>query len=419
MAKIVILGAGFAGIRVAQDLQKSLKSGNHKIVLIDKSPIHVFQGDLYEVATAYSKKITDECLTKLKDTVATPITDLIDPDRVEFIRDKILKINHRTKSVKLEGKSKSLKFDYLVVALGATPNYYSIPGLEKHSLPLKTVQDALTINCHLDQFFNKLYKKKIKQDIYLSVGGGGATGVETAGELAGSLRRLSQKYKYPKELIHIQLVEGGNTLGTLNKRGTEVILKRFHKLKVDVFLNRFITKVTKKSITLKIDEEKFQKINSDILIWTGGVQVNPVVVESFNPKDTGGAIPVNKYLQYKKNKKIFAAGDNTYFKDPKSPKTRVPMLAQLAISQGKSIARNIKAELYKKPLKPYKPQKEIYVLPIGARFTIVDLGFMILKGQIYWLLKRLVYLRYLISIMPFFKALKKWRHGTNIFVEND
>ncbi len=409
---IIILGAGFAGLTTVQNLQSKLPK-NYKITLIDENANHLFRADLYEVATAFNKKITNECLTQLKKTVATPITQLISP-KVRFFQDKVLKIDPKKRQITLS-KNKSLTYHYLVVALGSVTNYFSIPGLEKYSVPLKTIQDAVKINCHLDQIFHDLWRKKQARDIFITVGGGGATGVETAGELVGAIKKLCKKYRFPRDKVHLQIIEGTDALGAFSKPDSKLIEKRLAQKNIKVYLKHFIKKVTKSKIFL---EGKTKEINSDFLLWTGGVMVNPVSAKTLGTSETRGAIPTNEFLQHPLHPEIFAAGDNAYFLDPNT-KTRLPMLAQIAIDQGRAISSNILSGLKKSTLKPYKPKQPLYILPIAGRYAIGKIGGKIFFGTLMWYLRRLISLKYLLSIMPFTKAIRKWHHGSKIFLEND
>ncbi len=416
--KIVILGAGFAGLKVTQELQKKLCHKDYDIILVDKNNTHLFRADLYEVATAFNEEITEECLLILKNTIATPISDLINETRVTFLHDCVEKINAKKKEIQLKNNGK-LDYEFLVVALGSVTNFFNVPGLEENSLPLKTIQDGLRINCHLDQFFLDLWKKKEKKDIYISIGGGGATGVEVAAELANSVKKLCKKYKYPKSKIHIQIIEAGSTLAALDKKGTELILERFKEKKIEVYLNHRIIKVSKNKIDIQNLQGEKIKLDSQLNIWTGGVKVNPIVADSIGEVSKRGAIYVNEFLQSKDYKKVYAAGDNAYFEDPDEPSKRLPMLASYANQQGKVIAHNILKEIYGGQRKIYKPKGELYILPIGGKFAIWKIGHKILSGTWVWMVRRLWTLKYDLSILPFFKAIRKWQHGSKIFVKND
>lgn len=411
---IVILGAGFAGIRVAQDLSKKLADPAYKIFLVDKSAVHLFRADLYEVATAYNKEITDACLSKLKDTVATPINQLIDKDRVEFFNDEIVGIEPEKKSVKLK-KFGELKYEFLVVALGSVTNDFGISGLEKYSFPLKTVPDALRINCHLDLFFKELWEKKSKAKVHIAVGGGGATGVEVAAELAGSFNKLCKKYSFPRDKVVVQLVEAGNSLGGFDELGTRIITEHLRKMKIEVFLNSKIIEAKEKELLIQGVDGKAKTLSTDVTIWTGGVKVNPVVA-SLGSADKRGAIVVDKYLQTVGFEGVFAAGDCCLFEVDGKP---LPMLAHIAYSEGETIAKNILAKIGDAEMTEYRRQDSIYVIPIGGRYALMKLGDRFFMGTWVWFFRRLLVLKYHLTILPFMEAWKKWRHGAKVFAEND
>ncbi|MBI4234917.1 NAD(P)/FAD-dependent oxidoreductase [Candidatus Peregrinibacteria bacterium] len=423
---IIILGAGFGGLNVAQVLQKNLSQAalaeSHKIILIDKSPYHVYTANLYETATAYAKKITPDCQRILKESVAIPITELIDNKKVTFINAEVLSINPEKREIELkthrQKTDKLLNYEVLILALGAATNYFNIPDLKENSLPLKTIEDALKINCGLNQHFLYNYKKTPPPKVAITIMGGGATGVETAAEMRGFLNHLAKKYHYPKEKIKIKLIEAGQTLAGLGEKGTEIIKKRFKKLAIDIHLNSPIQEVTKNSITIESNHQK-KVLPSNFAIWTGGVMVSPLVQRVFGTEKTRGAIEINEHLQSIKYPEIFAIGDNAYFTDPKDITKRLPLLAQIAFRQGRFLGKNILNYLNKKPLKNYHPASPIYLLPIGGRFAIMKIGNHLFKGRLLWYLRRLIDLRYSLLILPFFKALRKWLFSHKIFLKND
>ncbi len=416
---IVILGAGFAGLRVALDLTKkfaekpSLKR-KYNIKLVDRNAVHVFNADLYEVATAFSEKITDKFVRQLKDTVATPIHTLIDENYVDFVQDEIVAIDPEKQVVVLK-KTKKLPYHCLVVAMGSCPNYFGIPGLKENSFTLDSVADALKINSSLDKLFYDLWKSGKFKPVHLNVGGGGPTGIETACELVFAVKRLAKKYKYPTSKIKVQLVEGSEKLAGLDKDGTKLILKRLKEIGVKVYMQSFIKKLDQKKVFLKAGGS----LNSDMFIWTGGVMVNTVVAVGLGDKRLGGGVLVNPFLQAKSFRNVFAAGDNGYFPDPENVKKRLPMLAQFAYAQGSIIAENVLKLFSGESLKSFVPGKPKLLLPLGGKYGILSSSGKIHSGFLMWLLKRLVFLKYAMSILPFTKAFRKWKRSNKIFVEND
>lgn len=427
--RIVILGAGFAGLGAAVCLARKLRSHPKiEIILVDEKEHHIYTPDLYEIATAYNKNITEECLTKLKETVATPIPKILSRTRgVEFIRDQVIAIKPGEKAsgstghearreVALKHKG-TIPFDFLVLALGSVKNYYNIPGLDQFSYPLKSLTDALGVCCHLDIYFHSLWKNETKKEVNIIVGGGGATGVEFACELPGYMEKICAKYNYPREHVKISVIEGSCELTGQGEKVTALISKRFQKLGIKVQLSTFIKEVKANSILTQSGDKKTER-SMDILIWTGGVMPNPLIRESFTEVSKNGSLLVNQFLQSEKFPYIFAGGDNACFLDAKTGRP-LPMLAQVAFQQRQTIATNIVAEIMGQKKVPYKPAIRGVIIPLGGKYAFLKKGNFIFRGFFIWVLRRLVDLRYFISILPFRQALKKWIHDTNVFVGND
>lgn len=416
---IVILGAGFAGLRVAKLLSKKIpKYSGYKIKLVDKRNFHLYTPDLYEVATAFNEKITDDCLLRLRETVATPINNLIDHERVEFVFDRVLEVDFAEKKVRL-GKYDELAYDYLVVAMGAQVNTFGIEGMEEYSYPLKTVGQALAINCGLDQYFHALWnKREHKKPLSITICGGGATGVETVAEMVLACNKLCEKYQYERKNITIQLIESGNDLLRFGEKGSAKVLKRLENLGVKVYLNNMVTKAAKESLNIKSKDGEEKTLVSHITIWTGGVKVNSIVAKSIGAKERRGAAIVNEYLQYKDNKDVFVLGDNAFIEDGEGGP--VPWLAQMAVKEADTVVANLCALLNKKDLKKFvAPRKIPVIIPVGGKYAFIKMGSVVLGGYIFYVLRRLVDLRYYLTIMPFSKAYGKWHRGKKIFEAND
>lgn len=413
---VVIVGAGVAGLHCAQRLAKKAPA-NIRITLVDSSDVHVLKADLYEVATAFNKEITDECMVQLKAAVATPIVSLVDPTRVHVVQDSVTAIDPSKQTVKLK-KNKTLHYTTLVLALGSVTNFFKVPGIEKHAFPLKTVQEALAINCHLDGLFHEQWKKKKPAPIYINIGGGGPTGVEMASELYASLKKLCKKYKFPYAKVHVQLIQSGQDLGSLDDKGTAKILNRLERMGVCVYRGFRITKITEDSVLMKDAKNKVKTLPNSMLIWTAGVSVHPVVAAIGDAKK-GGAVEVDPTLKSKKYPNIFAAGDNAFLETPNKPGVRVPMLAHAAWEEGKLVADNIVHTLRKEKLRSYNPGDAWMILPLGGKFAIFKAGPFLISGFLAWFIRRLVIFRYHFSTMPFRRAFKKWQKGGEIFEQND
>lgn len=410
--KIVILGAGFAGLRVAKDLSKLLPA-DCKITLVDKNKGHLYTPDLYEIASSPHEKITEECLVELRETVLTPISKIF---AGEILKDEVLRILPDSNSVELKHAGK-IAYDYLAVCLGSSSNTYNIPGLEQFSYPVKSINDAIAINCHLDSFFKELWKAGKKQEIDINIGGGGATGVEFSAELSSYVNFLCKKYKYPRDHVKIKIIQGGNEIIGLGREVSTIALDRLRKHGVDVLFGSYINKVSANEIELKTKEGQITKIKSDLLLWTGGVKVNPVVTNCFGDEKSGGAIAVNHFLQNEKYKNIFACGDSAFIKNQKDE--RVLMMAQFAIEEAKIVAKNISAMLVGAKMDEYVARDPIFIIPIAGKFGIIKYKQYVFSGFWCWVIRRLTDLRYCLQILTPWQAFRKWMHGNRVFVEND
>lgn len=413
-----MLGAGFAGLRAALDLPRRLKGVPHQVTLVDRSDTHLYTPDLYEIASAFEPEVTHACQVKLKDTVATPLRSLLSKTPIVFLQDWVQTIDPKKKRVLLRRQG-WISYDVLVVTLGSVPSFFNIPGLEAHAYPLKTIRDALAIQSNLDQLLQRtsLQRKKPLPALSIVVGGGGPAGVELVCELAQYLKCLIRKYRYPASRISLHLVEGGEELAGLGPKGTRIALHRLKALGIRAHLGRFIVRASSTRLTLKMRSGLQQSLPCQFLIWTGGVEVNPVIQASVGKTDCRGAIPVNDYLQSVEHSSIFAAGDNILLWNRKTGRP-FPMLAQFAWMQGMLLARNVRAFVTKQPLKKISLHPPILVVPMGGHYGILKIGRWVFHGRRVWLLHRLVSLRYALTLLPFWKAYRKWKKDTAIFAEN-
>lgn len=410
MQKILILGGGFAGIRAGLELARH---SGHEITLVSDRDAHVYNADLYEIATAFSPKITEECLTELRDTVATPLQKIFDKKPVQIIKDKVLKINAEEKTVELKQNGK-IAYDYLIVALGSVTNYYGNETLKQFSYPLKTLQDALAISCHLDSYFQNLWKKEQKKKVSIMIGGGGFTGVEFACELTGFLNKICKKYNFPRERVEIGLIQAAPELGGQGPEISNLITQRLEKSGVQIYLNTKIKDVEINKLHIEDHKGNKKNLDMDTLIWTGGVMPNPLIRESFSEVAKNGALPVNEFLQNPKYPNIYAAGDCSSIIDQPAP-----MLAQVADEEAKIIVHNILAEIQHTEKKKYQLHLKGMIIPLGGKYAIFKTGNFIFKGFWSWIFRKIVDLKYALSILPWPYAIKKWFHSGKIFVEND
>lgn len=386
---IVILGAGFAGVRTAIELAKRAKELDFRITLIDKNNYHTFTLSLYEVATCEEPK---------KNAVI-PLKEIFG-NKVHIVKGEVQVINVRDKFVRLKDKS-IFYFDYLVIALGSEPSYFGIQGLTEYSLCLKTLSDALVIQKEI----KKIYHKKEKHELVnIVVGGGGFAGVELAAEFLCYRERLAKEFFCKDDCMKVSVIQGSERLlKELDKEASNAAQKRLEEYGVKLCLGEHIKTVTSHHVKTDIGNS----YNYDLFIWTGGVRAVSILAQNGFQTNAKGQLIVNNYLQVVGYENIFAVGDNTEFIDVKT-KQHAPWVVPVAEDQGKIAAENIVRLIQKTPLEEYKLSHLGYVVPLKGRFAILELKSFHVFGFFGWVVQQIILLKYLLGILSFAKAFKRW-----------
>ncbi|MEK9147554.1 MAG: NAD(P)/FAD-dependent oxidoreductase [Patescibacteria group bacterium] len=406
MKKIVVLGAGFGGIKCAITLEKLAKKNNLpvKIILIEKNRYHTFIPALYEIASA-SPRVSEYALYNRSNIL---IKNIVKNKKIDFIKGEVSEINCKKNSIKLED-CEEISFDYLVIAIGSQTNFYDIPGIKEYSLKLKNFVDAIKIR-RATKLADIIPNKIV-------IGGGGTSGIETAAEIISCFRKCC------KTELSIKIIEGNDKiLKSFPEKVSLLAEKRLKKLNIKILKNHFIKKLINKKVIL----DNGYNIPYDLFIWAGGIKNNPLLYNLPFVKEKNGLLKANSYLRLKyKNKKegdicnnIFSIGDSVSSYDIYGK--NIPATAQKAISEGNYIAKIIidKINNNKKPRIHY-PVKTKFIIPIGGKWAITTLNGFIFGGFLGWILKNLVELKYLLSILSWHKAIYKWIAIIITFSKND
>ncbi|MDE2588392.1 MAG: FAD-dependent oxidoreductase, partial [Patescibacteria group bacterium] len=236
-------------------------------------------------------------------------------------------------------------------------------------------------------------------------GGGGFSGTEIAAELLTYKDRLAEQHKLDKDCLDITIIQGSDRLlKELDSHVSAIAQKRLTHPNVKFAFGGHIKEVTKNEV--HTDNGKTYPYH--LLIWTGGVEANHLAKTSGLPVNKRGQLQVNPYLQVEGYENIFAAGDIAGFIDPKTQEP-VPTVAQVAEEQGEIVAENIIRATQGITFKKYKYRHFGYVVPLRGKYATAELMFNIhLDGFLGWVLQQLVYLRYLLRILPFKKAFTRW-----------
>lgn len=408
--KIVIAGAGFGGATVALKLAEGLGRLNaeYEIVLLDHRRHQLYTPALYEIAAIPSENIPD--LT-LKSAVLIPIANITARKPITPICDELIELKASKKKLILQ-KSGELEYQFLVLALGSETNYFSIPGLKEHGLPLKTFDDALRLRNKIEDLFRQ------KGGLKVVVGGAGASGVELVAEFINFICTLKKELNKNLCQVEFMLVEASSEiLPGFEPWVIKKARKRLESLGIAVKTGHIITGVTEKEISFQNGAKEFY----DILIWTGGVK-GPEILKNFGlPLSQNGSVLVDDYLRVQTNEDngLFAIGDNSTLT---SPQTQKPLAWNIPVAEaeGKLAAKNILRIIKGQSLKKFVPLKKYpFILAVGKKYAVADLAWFHFAGFIGWLAKHLVELRYFLLIFPPGKAVRLWLRNIKNFVSND
>ena len=374
--KVVILGGGFGGLAAARALYKSAD-----VTVVDRHNFQTFLPLLYQVSTA----------GLAADHVAYPIRGALRKTNIKFRMGSPISIDHKNKEIKLDS-SEVLKFDHLIVALGSVSADFGIPGVNEYALGMKTVHEALTIRAEIMRRFEDLCRFEDETKLSIAVIGGGPTGVEMAGAIAELIRGpLKSDQANAAAHIQVSLIEAGpRLLPPFAPSLSERTKKDLEKLGVKVMLNTAVKAIEHRRIILKDDSV----LNSEITIWAAGVKGADAMVE-LNLPTVANRVAVEPTMQVKNYPYIWALGDiaGALGKDGKP----LPMVAPVAIQQGKFIAKQIQRLSTNKALGNFRYIDKGSMATIGRNKAVVQVKGLKLAGPIAWFAWLWLHLFYLLG----------------------
>ena len=374
--KVVILGGGFGGLTAARALTKTAD-----VTVVDRHNFQTFLPLLYQVSTA----------GLAADHVAYPIRGALRKTGAKFRMASPISIDHKNKQVKLDS-SELLDFDHLIIALGSTTADFGIPGVTEYALGMKSVHEALTIRAEVMRRFEDLCRFEDNTRLTISVVGGGPTGVEMAGALAELVRGpLKSDQANAAAHIDVQLLEAGDRLLPPFSPSLSARTKKdLEKIGVNVKLNSAVKALEHRKIILK-DGTVLQ---SEITVWAAGVQGSPAM-QQLNLPVVGNRLSVAPTLQINNYPNIWALGDiaGALGKDGRP----LPMVAPVAIQQGKFIAKQIDRLTNGKALKSFSYLDKGSMATIGRNKAVVEVKGLKLTGTIAWLTWLWLHLFYLLG----------------------
>jgi NADH dehydrogenase len=374
--RVVILGAGFGGLTAARAMADTAH-----VTVVDRHNFQTFLPLLYQVSTA----------GLAADHVAHPIRGALRKTGVQFRMGSPISVDHKNKTIKLDS-SEVLEFDQLIVALGSVTADFSIPGVAEYALGMKSVSEALAIRAEVMRRFEDLCRFEDDTSFSISVVGGGPTGVEMAGAFAELVRGpLKNDQAHAAAHIRINLIEAGpRILPMFSEKLSARAKKDLEKLSVNVLLNTAVAELKPRSIIVKDGNE----IASEVTIWAAGVKGEPAG-GLLNLPLVSTRIDVDQNLQVKNYPGIFAIGDISGFvgKDGRF----LPMVAPVAMQQGRFIAKQIKRLADGKALEAFKYIDKGSMATIGRHKAVVEVKNFRMSGIPAWYAWLWLHLFYLLG----------------------
>ncbi len=382
--RIVIIGAGFGGLRIARDLNDT----EYEIFLIDRHNYHQFQPLMYQVATAR-----------------------LEPSSISFPLRKVFQhtknVNIRIAEVQRVDTGKKLvyttvgdiRYDRLIIALGCTTNYVGNIRIETHSFPMKSVPNAMALRNRILQTFEDTIDagpEERQSLLNFVIVGGGPTGVELAGAMAEMKKNILPK-DYPGidfSRFTIYLLEGSpNTLNAMSEPSKIKSRQYLEELGVIVRTGTVVVDYDGNSVTLKGGET----IAAKNLIWAAGVVGNLLEGIPAGSMVRGNRLKTNRYGEVEGLEQVYAIGDIAWMPTPKYPAGH-PQLANVALAQAVNLSGNFKRELKGKPRREFEYANKGTMATVGKRKAVVDLPHFHFQGFFAWLTWMFVHLMLILSV---------------------
>ena len=359
---IVIIGGGFAGLNLAKEL---VDHPQIQVTLVDKNNYNFFPPLIYQVATAFLEP----------SSISYPFRKFFAGKKnLQFRLGELLSVVPAENKVILSNGE--LTYDHLVFATGAETSYFGMENVMKNAIPMKTLNDAIVMR---NTLLKNLEKASICKEIRkrrklltIVVAGGGPTGVEVSGMFAEMRKNILLK-EYPEldtTASNIYLVDGGDALlAPMSEASQKDTLEALKNLGVIVKLNSRVTDYVDDTVYF----ENGETIKTRNLIWAAGVTAKIFEGMPAESYGRGRRMATDAFSKVNATENIYAIGDTAILTSDKNFPDGHPQVAQVAIQQGINLAKNFKALIQDKPLKPFVYNDKGSMAIIGKNKAVVDL----------------------------------------------
>lgn len=393
--RVVIVGGGFGGLKLANQL----KGSGFQVVLVDKNNYHQFLPLIYQVASAGLEP----------SSISFPFRKIF-RKREDFYFRWANVTGFRAEKNTVSTSIGKLRYDYLILAAGTVTNYFGNANIEEAALPMKTVEEAMTMR---NIVLSNLEKAVTCEDpvqkqelMNIVIVGGGATGVEISGVLS-EMKRFVIPGDYPDldvSKINVYLIEASSKLlGAMSPHSSASAEKFLRGMGINVLMNTKVLDYKDNKVVL----DNGQEIPTQTFIWVSGVRAtafNHVKPEQLN---RGGRIMVDEFNRVKGTENVFAIGDICYQTEKDYPNGH-PQLAQVAIQQGVLLASNLKKLENGEKLEPFHYRNLGSLATIGRNKAVADFANINTHGWFAWIIWLVVHLRSILGIRNKLVVLINW-----------
>ena len=397
--RVVIVGGGLGGLRLAEDLYGS----GMQVVLIDKNNFHQFPPLIYQIASAGIDP----------SSISFPFRQIFRKRKDFYFRMAEARMVDTEKKI-LQTSIGKIDYDYLVLAAGATTNFFGNKNIEEWAIPMKTVPEAMGLrNALLSNFERALTcatEEERQELLNVVIVGGGATGVEIAGALA-EMRRYVIPYDYPdmdSSLMHIYLIEAGDRLlAGLSQESSQKAYEFLKSMGVDIQFGKMVTDYRDHKVVMKDGTE----IPTRTFLWVSGIRANAMPGIDERHLGRGFRFKVDEYNRIPGVEDVFAIGDQCLQTSDSAYPNGHPQVAQVAIQQAKNLAKNLKlinqgADSSEFTAFHYKNLGSMAT--IGRNKAVVEIGKFRSQGFFAWVLWLVVHLRSILGVKNKMMVLLNW-----------